>query len=354
MRMEHFTFGRNTGLRVSALALGTGNFGQRWGYGADAASARQVLDRFADAGGTFLDTAPSYQVGESEEILGALLAGRRDDFTIATKYGIGGPDGSGVLATGGSRRAMVRSVEGSLRRLGTDYIDLLWWHFPDGVTPVDEIVRAFDDLARAGKVLYAGLSNCPAWVTSRAVAVTELRGLIPVAGIQFEYSLVERSGDRENLPMAEALGLGAAIWSPLGGGLLSGKYRSGDDGRLTEWKRLVHEEDGGQKTAVVDEVLAVAGELGVPASQVAVAWLLGRARRSSTGVVPITGPRTVAQLDDYLAALAVELTDEQYRRIDDVSRIRLGEPYDKVAGNRVVTLGGEKGGFRTPAFAATD
>ena len=223
--MEHFTFGRNNGLRVSALALGAGNFG-RAGATAPTPTTSRMFERFADAGGTFIDTAASYQVGEAEENLGRLLDGRRDPFTIATKFAIGGPDGTGVLQTGNGRRAMFRSVEGSLRRLGTDYIDLLWVHFPDFVTPLEEIVRGFDDLARAGKILYAGLSNFPAWMTARAATLAEMRGLIPVSGVQFEYSLVERSADRENLPMAEAMGLGAALWSPLGGGVLSGKYRS--------------------------------------------------------------------------------------------------------------------------------
>ena len=281
--MRHFTFGRNNGLRVSALALGAGTFGTRWGYGAAPEDVPRIFDTFADAGGTFLDTAASYQVGEAEENLGKLLNGRRDDFTVATKFAIGGPDGTGVLQTGNGRRAMFRSVEGSLRRLDTDYIDLLWVHFPDFVTPLDEIVRGLDDLARAGKILYAGLSNFPAWMTARAATLAELRGAIPISGVQLEYSLVERSADRENLPMAESLGLGAAVWSPLGGGLLSGKYRSSSDGRLTDWKRLVHTEDEPAKAATVDAVLAVAGEIGVPAAQVAVAWLLERAQAVHDG-----------------------------------------------------------------------
>jgi aryl-alcohol dehydrogenase-like predicted oxidoreductase len=344
--MQHFTFGRSNGLRVSALALGAGNFGTRWGYGADADTARQILDKFADAGGTFIDTAASYQVGESEENLGKLLAGRRDQFTVATKYAIGGSYGTGMLQTGNGRRAMFRSVEASLRSLGTDYIDLLWVHFPDFVTPVDEIVRAFDDLARTGKVLYAGLSNFPAWLTSRAATLAEVRGTTPIAAVQFEYSLVERSGDRETFPMAEALGLGTALWSPLGGGLLTGKYRTGNQGRLTGWKRLVHTEDDDRKAATVDAVLAAADELGVPAAQVAVAWLLERARRSSTGVVPIIGPRTVAQLDSYIASLDVSLGDEVYAKLDEVSRIDLGQPYNQLGNERNLPFGGDIASFR--------
>jgi aryl-alcohol dehydrogenase-like predicted oxidoreductase len=344
--MEHFTFGRNNGLRVSALALGAGNFGTRWGYGADAGTARAMVDRFADAGGTAIDTAASYQVGESEENLGRILAGRRNQFTIATKFAIGGTsDGSGVMQTGNGRRAMFRSVEDSLRRLDTDYIDLLYVHFPDFVTPIEEIVRAFDDLASAGKILYAGLSNFPAWMTSRGVTLAELRGWTPISAVQFEYSLVERSGDRDNLPMAEGLGIGAALWSPLGGGLLTGKYRSSKAGRLTEWNRLVHAEDEPVKAATVDAVLDAAGALGVPPARVAVAWLLERARRSPTGVVPVIGPRTVEQLDDYLAALHLDLSAEIYDRLDQASRIPLGQPHDQNSERRLTAVGGE--GFRT-------
>lgn len=339
--MEHFTFGRNNGLRASALALGAGNFGTRWGYGAEEDVARAIVDRFADAGGTFIDTAASYQVGESEEILGRVLAGRRDEFTLATKFAVGGTaEGSGVLQTGNGRRAMFRSVEASLRRLDTDYVDLLWVHWPDFVTPIEEIVRAFDDLISSGKVLYAGLSNFPAWLTARGVTLAEVRGWAPVAAVQIEYSLVERSADRDNLPMAEALGIGAALWSPLGGGLLTGKYRDGAAGRLTAWNRVIHTEDGPTKAAIVDAVLAVADELGVPAARVAVAWLAERARRSTTGVVPIIGPRTTEQLDDYLAALDVDLGDH-YERLDDVSRIPLGQPHEQDAEQLPVTLGGE-------------
>jgi aryl-alcohol dehydrogenase-like predicted oxidoreductase len=348
--MRHFTFGRNSGLRVSALALGAGTFGTRWGYGATPEDVPKIFDAFADAGGTFIDTAASYQVGESEEIVGGLLDGRRDEFTVATKFAIGGPDGSGVLQTGNGRRAMFRSVEGSLRRLGTDYIDLLWVHFPDFVTPIDEIVRGLDDLARSGKILYAGLSNFPSWMTARAVTIAELRGAIPISGVQLEYSLVERSADRENLPMAESLGLGAALWSPLGGGLLSGKYRSSSDGRLTDWNRLVHSEDEPVKVATVDAVLAVADEMGVPAAEVAVGWLLERARRSTTGLVPVIGPRTPEQLDSYVASLDVQFDEQQYRRLDEVSRIRLGAPFDQIASQPTATLGGDAEVFAPPSI----
>lgn len=348
--MRYLTFGRNNGLRVSEFALGTGNFGTRWGTGDTTQEAARVLDRFAEAGGTFLDTADAYQFGESEEILGGLLARRRDDFVLATKFSSGVGPAAGVLGTGNSRQAMVRAVEASLSRLDTDWIDLLWVHFPDGVTPAEEILRGLDDLVTAGKIRYGGLSNFPAWRTARASTIAELRGYAPVVGVQLEYSLIERSAERENLPMAEALGLGVALWSPLAGGLLTGKYRRGEEGRLTTLKRLVHTEDSDQKAAIVDTVLAVATELGVPAAQVAVAWLRRRAAASSTALVPVVGPRGLAQLEDYLGALEVWLDDDQFRRLEQVSGIALGQPHDIVAERAEGLLGGATVEFRRPVI----
>lgn len=338
--MQHFTFGRNNGLRVSQLALGTGNFGTGWGYGTDVDSSRQIFDAFADAGGTLIDTAQSYQGGEAEEALGAILAGRRESFSIATKFAIGGREGSGPLQTGNGHRAMVRSVEASLRRLGTDYVDLLWVHFPDLVTPLDEIVAAFDRLARSGKVLYAGLSNFPAWMVSRAATIAEVRGTIPIAAAQFEYSLAQRDADRELFPMVETIGIGAALWGPLGGGLLTGKYRSGEAGRLQGLQTLIQTESGPQKTAIVDAVLQAATDTGLSPAVVAVAWTLERARRSTTGVVPIIGPRTVEHLTAYLSALDTELPLEVYATLDAVSQIDRGEPHAQISERLELARGG--------------
>lgn len=348
--MQYTTFGRANGLRVSQYALGAGNFGTRWGTGAEPADARKIFDRFAEAGGTFIDTAESYQFGESEEILADLIAAERDRFTLATKFTNGVTPQAGVQATGNSRKNMVRAVEASLRRLRTDHIDLFWVHFPDPVTPMEEILRGLDDLVSAGKIHYAGLSNFPAWRVSRAVALAEAHGWAPVGAVQFEYSLVERSADRELLPMAEALGLGAALWSPLGGGLLTGKYRDSEEGRQqTVLKRLLHTEDGGRKTASVDAVLAVAQEIGAPPAQVAMAWLRERAARATTAYVPIIGPRTVKQLDDYLAALDVPLSAEQYQRLTEAGAITLGQPHEQIEAQRAVVLGGDADRFRTRA-----
>ncbi|MFF7450318.1 MULTISPECIES: aldo/keto reductase [unclassified Streptomyces] len=350
--MRYTTFGRNTGLRVSEYGLGTANFGTLWGGGADRDDARKIFDRFADAGGTLIDTADNYQIGEAEKLLGEFLASDRDHFVVTTKFslGTGRPRVSG---TGNSRKNIRRSLEASLKRLGTDHIDVYWAHLPDSVTPVEEILLALDDLVHQGKVLYAGLSNFPAWRVSRAAAIAALRGWTPLVGVQFEYSLAERGADRELLPMAEALGLGAALWAPLGGGLLTGKYRESRTGRLSDWDGLaIRTEDSEQRTETVDTVLAIAEETGLSAAQVSTAWIRARAARSATALVPIIGPRTVDQLDAYLQALDITLDDAHVARLDQVSAPRLGQPYELIAGHQESVLGCASDRFVRPGTPA--
>jgi aryl-alcohol dehydrogenase-like predicted oxidoreductase len=340
--MRYKIFGRRTGLRVSELALGAGNFGTRWGHGAKREEAKKVFDAYVEAGGNFIDTADTYQFGESEELVGEFIAADRDNFVLATKYTLGTTDKDGISRTGNSRKNMVRSVEDSLKRLKTDRIDLYWAHFADGVTPMEEIVRAFDDLVCAGKILYAGLSNFPAWRISRADLLAELRGWAPIAGIQIEYSLAQRTADRELLPMAEALGLGAALWSPLGGGFLTGKYRSSDEGRLnSRLGVLVHTEKTTRETAILDTVLAVAREAGASPTEVAIAWLLHKARRSTTTLIPILGSRTREQLDATLGAVDVTLSEEQIARLDAASAVPLGTPHEQIKGSAAAIAGGK-------------
>ncbi|MGW5445857.1 aldo/keto reductase [Streptomyces asiaticus] len=334
--MRYTTFGRRTGLRVSEYALGTANFTTT-----DREQYRAVFDAFAEAGGTFLDSADRYQGGASETLLGELLATDRDHFVLATKYGAGGGERPGIGATGNSRKAMVRSLEASLRRLGTDYVDVYWAHTPDAITPVEEIATAFDDLIRAGKILHGGLSNFPAWRVASAVTAAERLGRTPIIGVQVEYSLAERTADRELLPMAEAFGLGAALYAPLGGGMLTGKYRSGEEGRLTRRGVGVRAEDGGQKTAVLDTVLAIAAETGASAAQVSVAWLRAHAARAATAFIPVIGPRTSGQLTEYLGALDLTLTEDQYTRLAEVSAVSLGNPHETAAAAREAALGGD-------------
>jgi aryl-alcohol dehydrogenase-like predicted oxidoreductase len=228
--------------------------------------------------------------------------------------------------TGNNRKTMVRSLEESLRRLGTDHVDVFMPHFPDGATPVAEILAGLDDLTRAGKILHGGLSNFPAWRVASAATRADLRGLAPLVGIQTEYSLVERSAERELLPMAQAHGLGVVLYSPLGGGMLTGKYRSGGQGRLSA--RGPDVEGTAQTTAVLDTVLDVAGDLDTGPVQVALSWLRRRAALASTAMLPIVGPRTPAHLATYLASLDLELGDEHYQRLEGVSAVRLGTPHE--------------------------
>ncbi len=334
MTMRYRIFGR-TGLRVSSLALGTGNFGTGWGYASSREEAKVVFDGYRNAGGNFIDTADQYQFGQSETMVGEFIASDRDDMVVATKFSLGDRHAAGLQRTGNSRKAMVQSVEASLKRLGTDRIDLLWAHMPDAVTPIDEIMRGFDDLVRSGKILYAGLSDFPAWRVATGATLAELRGWAPLSALQLEYSLVERTSERELLPMAAAFGLGTVGWSPLGGGLLTGKYRKGETGRQQGLGVVIHSESDARKTATVDTVLAIAEETGVPAGQIAIAWVLHK------GTLPIIGPRTAEQLADNLAALDVKLSEEQVRRLDDASAISLGFPHDVVSQSRN-TLAGAK------------
>lgn len=313
--MKYTAFGK-TGLRVSQIALGTGNFGTGWGYGADSDTAGAVLDAYADAGGNFIDTADVYQFGQAEELIGTLLQGRREDFVLATKFTNGAVPDANRLVTGNSRKAMVASVEASLKRLRTDRIDLYWAHHPDGVTPSEEIVRSFENLARAGKILHAGLSNFPAWRLAHAATLAELTRAVPIAAAQFEHSLVHREPEADLFPASLALGLGIVTWSPLGGGMLTGKYRQGEKGRAEGFGgRVFQPENSAQRTRVLDTVLAVAGELGVDAGRVAIAWA------GTHGALPIIGPRSTAQLADNLGALTVELSPGQLARLDAASDI---------------------------------
>lgn len=323
--MRYKLFGRGTGLRVSELALGCGNFGTKWGYGAETSEVGRMLDMYVEAGGNFIDAADSYQFGQSEELLGEFLPEKRDNLVLATKFTLGAESRGGLLTVGNSRKAMVRSLEASLGRLKTDRIDVLWVHMADGVTSSDELMRGLDDLIRSGKVLYVGLSNFPAWRVARAATIAELRGWAPLIGLQMEYSLVERTPDRDLLPMAKAMGLGMVGWSPLGGGLLTGKYRRGEEGRATTFGRLIHSESDATKTAAVDALLSIADEAGVRPNVAALAWINAR------GVIPILGPRSAEQLRDNLAAADVDLSADQIARLDAASAVTLGFPHDMLA-----------------------
>lgn len=332
--MRYRIFG-NTGLRVSSLALGTGNFGKGWGYGSDLDEARKIYNGYREAGGNFIDTADQYQFGQSESMLGDFIATERDEIVLATKFSLGASPDAGVLRSGNSRKAMLSSVEASLKRLKTDRIDLLWVHMPDGVTPIDEIVRGLDDLIRSGKVLYSGLSDFPAWRVATAATLAELRGWSAISAVQLEHSLVERSAERELLPMAAAFNLGTVGWSPLGGGLLTGKYRKGETGRAQGLGAVIHDESSERKTTTVDSVLAIAEETGHTPGQIAIAWVLAK------GTLPIIGPRTPEQMADNLGSADVHLTADQLEHLNAVSAITLGFPHDVVAASGPSLAGGK-------------
>jgi aryl-alcohol dehydrogenase-like predicted oxidoreductase len=281
-----------------------------------------------------------------EEILGDLLAGRRDDFVLATKFTMRTDANAGILATGNSRKAMVSSVEASLKRLKTDRIDLYWAHASDGMTPVEEIVRGFDDLARAGKILYGGLSDFPAWRVARAATFAEMSRAAPIVGLQVEHSLVERSTEHELLPAGHALGLGIVAWSPLGGGMLTGKYRKGEKGRAEGFGGKVFQpENSVQRTAILDTLLDVAKEAGVTPSEIAIAWVAAK------GSFLIIGPRTLAQLENNLAATKATLSSERIARLDAVSAISSIFPYTMLNDPSTQDLytGGKQAQFDTPA-----
>jgi aryl-alcohol dehydrogenase-like predicted oxidoreductase len=326
--MRYKVFGGQTGLRVSEYVLGTANFGSA-DTSAGLEGSRQIFEGYVAAGGTTFDVSNIYQGGEAETVLGGLLGRQRDEFVVITKYSGTRQIRPRPGTTGNSRKTMVRSLEESLRRLSTDYVDVFMPHFPDGTTPIAEILAGFDDLVRAGKILHGGLSNFPAWRVAGAATRADLRGLAPLVGIQTEYSLAERTAERELLPMAQAHGLGVVLYSPLAGGLLTGKYRTGEQGRLSA--RGPDVEADAQKTAVVDAVLAVADEIGSSPVQVALAWLRRRGALASTAMIPIVGPRTPAHLEEYLRSLGLELDDQHYQRLDEVSAVRLGAPHDDVS-----------------------
>jgi len=328
--MRYALFGRGTGLKVSTLVLGTALLGKARGYGADAADVPAILRAYADAGGNFIDTSDAYQEGQAEVAVGAFVAADRDDFVIVSKYGRTARPQPAVAAQGGHRKAMVQSVEASLRRLKTDRIDLYLVHLDDGVTPVEEVARGFDDLVRAGKILYGGFSNMPAWRVATAATTADLRGWTPIAGLQVEYSLLERAAERELLPMAEAFGLGVMGYSPLAAGLLTGKYRAGETGRVMDaaYRASVRHEDAGPSAAIIDAAIAVADEVGASPGQVAIAWAMAK------GVFPVVGPRTPAQLRDNLVAAVLELDAGHVRRLDEVSAVAAGYPHDLLASYR--------------------
>jgi aryl-alcohol dehydrogenase-like predicted oxidoreductase len=331
----------NSGLRVSEAALGTMTFGEDWGWGSPKEESRKVYDTFREAGGNFIDTANIYTNGTSESLLGEFMQGHRQSVVLATKYSNATP-GTDPNAAGNHRKNMVQAVEASLKRLKTDYIDLYWLHLWDQITPVEEVMRAFDDLVRQGKVLYVGVSDAAAWWISQANTLAQLRGWSPFVGLQIEYSLIERTVERELIPMAKAMNIGVTAWSPLAGGVLSGKYHG--HGSSTEPARLDSDmmknfkPEQQRADRVVAAVKKVSDQLGRSMAQVALAWLQYR----PVPVIPILGARKLTQLQDNLASLELQLSADQIKTLDDASQIDLGFPYSMYAKDfvRAIAYGG--------------
>ncbi|MDI3408092.1 aldo/keto reductase [Streptomyces cavernicola] len=338
--MRYTLFGR-TGLRVSELSLGAMTFGGEAGFGADAEASAKILQTYTDAGGNFIDTANIYTGGNSELILGELLEGRRESYVLASKYTCATHPGD-VNSGGNHRKSLVRAVEDSLTRLRTDHLDVLWVHARDNFTPVDEVMRALDDVVRAGKVLYLGVSDWPAWEIATANTLAELRGWTSFAGSQLRYNLLERTPERELLPQARAFDQAVLAWAPLAAGRLTGKYWRGERGRLSgsaEGGSGSAEQDA-REEAVITAVLDVAEQSGASPAQVALAWL----RTRPGTVIPLISATKPEQLADNLGAVDVTLDESAVRRLDEASEIPLGFPHAFLRDPQVVqTVYGDRG-----------
>lgn len=331
--MRYQLLGRS-GLRVSQIALGTMTFGTAADWSRPEAECRPVFDAYVEAGGNFIDTANMYTGGESEQIVGRLIAPERDRFVVATKYANAVPGAGDPNAAGMHRKSLTRSLDASLKRLGVDYIDLYFVHWWDFTTPVEEVQRALDDAVSAGKILHVGLSDVPAWVVSRAQTFADLRGLVPVSAMQLEYSLVQRSIEREHLPLARAHDIAVTAWSPLAGGILSGKYTrgSGGDGakRMDSMQLQPLDE---RNRAIATALDGIADTLGATSGQVALAWMLSR------GVIPIVGATSATQLKENLAATQISLDENTLAQLDAASAFDAGHPYNMLQWDMPMALG---------------
>jgi aryl-alcohol dehydrogenase-like predicted oxidoreductase len=329
MPLNHYVSLGNSGLRVSPFCLGAMTFGEDWGFGSDEKESTQILDRFIELGGNFIDTANVYTKGHSEKILGDHIGrhpSRRDRVVIATKFFgnmySGDPNGGGA-----SRKSITSACEQSLRRLQTDYIDLYWMHCWDRFTPIEETMRALDDLVAAGKVRYIGFSDTPAWKVTQAHVTAHMRGWTPLTALQLEYSLLERTIEGELIPAASELGLGITPWSPLKSGMLTGKYtRENVAGATPRRGGFVTRAFTEEAFRVLDVLTDVAKQAGTTPARAALAWVQSQPGITST----IIGARTMEQLEDNIGALEVQLSPDHVKALEEVSRPKLNFPFDFV------------------------
>ena len=325
MPLDHYvTLGRS-GLRVSPLCLGTMTFGEDWGWGSSVEDSKKILDRFMDRGGNFIDTANMYTKGHSEKIIGDHIGkepSRRERVVIATKFSgnlyRNDPNGGGT-----NRKAIVQQCDNSLRRLQTDYIDLYWMHCWDRFTPIDETMRALDDLVASGKVRYIGVSDTPAWKVAQAQMLSELRGWSRFVGLQIEYSLLQRTVEGELIPMAQELGLGVTPWSPLKGGVLTGKFTRDGDNKSDrgDWTNMHLTEENFK---VVDILVDAAKKLESTPARIALNWVQTQPGVTST----IIGARRLDQLDDNLECLDLTLPDEVTSALAEATTPTMPFPVD--------------------------
>lgn len=356
MKRDSYTLLGRSGLRVSPIALGTMTFGTEWGWGADEACAQRLFDLYVDAGGNFIDTADLYTEGTSETWVGRFAAARglRERLVIATKYSYNAEPGN-PNAGGNHRKNLLRALDGSLKRLGTDYIDLYYLHTWDRMTPADEVMRAMDDAVRAGKIRYVGLSDVPAWYAGRAQTLADWRGFEPVAAMQLEYSLIERNAEHEFADLATQLGMGLVPWSPLGMGVLSGKYRPSQAsegvsgaGRLQTVGAKPppgFDKLSAHNFAIVAELERVAHEANRPMAQVALNWLYQKRGVASI----IVGATQAAQLEQSLGSLDFTLAPELVARLDVASEPAHPFPYYMFADGHQSRIHGQVDVRATPA-----
>ncbi len=331
--MKYKLLGRS-GLKVSELCLGTMGFGTEAGWGADKETSFAIMDAFANAGGNFIDTANLYKLGTSEKIIGEYLRNQdRDFFVVATKYTLK-DNLTNPNASGNNRKNMMRSVEESLKRLQTDFIDVLYLHIWDDITPIDEVLRGLDDLIRQGKVNYAAISDTPAWVVAKGNTLAELMGWSQFVALQVEYSLIARTPERELIPMAKHFGMTVTPWAPLGGGVLTGKYLRNETGRIKpESVRRSERSEG-----ITKKVMAIADEIGATPGSVALKWTMQQGFSS----IPIVGATKLSQVEDNLKCIDVELSSGHIQKLNDASAIELGFPgaFFREEAVRMNTFGG--------------
>lgn len=321
----------HSGLRVSELCLGTMTFGETWGWGASEEESRRQFQLFGEAGGNFIDTSVNYTDGTSEEFVGKFVAeAGRENWVIATKYSLTRPDSTNPNSGGNSRKNMRQSVERSLKRLQTDYIDVLYLHMWDYMTPVEEIVRGMDDLVRQGKVLYLAFSDTPAYIVAEANTLAGAHGFSRYIGYQVPYALNRRDVERDVLPAAKHWDMAVLPWGLVGGGILTGKYKPGNNDP-TRYNRE-HVKLPEKIAHLVDEIEKMAGEIGKSKAQIAINWV--RQQRQHAQIIPILGARTAEQLKDNMGVLDWELDADQLKRLSDAAQFELGFPHDFIHGNR--------------------